>query len=352
MPHPDWANFVRTAATSPTQGEEFHRLLCFDRVWAPAAGVTDRGANVIRQSTDDSGTGESGSSVLSDVGTEIEVTLDRWSVGQLGISDLIAAAAVILLGFVVARVLRWLMLRGARKLNDQSVAAVGALARIVGFGVYLVASAIALEILGFSLGPIFVLILIAVVVLLALRPLITNLSSGLVLQLRGALQEGDLVLTTGEMVGVVHEITTRTTVIDTSNGRRVHVPNSQLLNDVIVNYTSLGRRRSSFEVMVRYDEDLQLTLSTMRLALTQVDAIQTDPRPEVQVVRMLGQLVVIRALVWHPPSLAAERAALDGGIRRVIADLRTAGIALDGPTAVDLYADVAASSRDDEDRVR
>ena len=73
---------------------------------------------MIRQSTDDSGTGESGSSVLSDVGTEIEVTLDRWSVGQLGISDLIAAAAVILLGFVVARVLRWLMLRGARKLND------------------------------------------------------------------------------------------------------------------------------------------------------------------------------------------------------------------------------------------
>ena len=154
------------------------------------------------------------------------------------------------------------------------------------------------------------------------------------------------------MVGVVQEITTRTTVIDTSNGRRVHVPNSQLLNDVIVNYTSLGRRRSSFEVMVRYDEDLQLTLSTMRLALTQVDAIHTDPRPEVQVVRMLGQLVVIRALVWHLPSLAAERAALDAGIRRVIADLRTAGIALDGPTAVDLYADVAASSRDDEDQVR
>jgi small conductance mechanosensitive channel len=307
---------------------------------------------VIRQSTDDSGTGESGSSVLSDVGTEIEVTLDRWSVGQLGISDLIAAAAVILLGFVVARVLRWLMLRGARKLNDQSVAAVGALARIVGFGVYLVASAIALEILGFSLGPIFVLILIAVVVLLALRPLITNLSSGLVLQLRGALKEGDLVLTSGEVFGVVQEITTRTTVIETSDGRWVHVPNSQVLNDVIVNYTTLGRRRSSFEVMVRYDEDLQLTLSTMRLALTQVDVIHTDPRPEVQVVRMLGQLVVIRALVWHPPALAAQRAALDEGIGRVIADLRTAGIALDGPTAVDLYADAATTSREDEDRVR
>ncbi len=307
---------------------------------------------MIRQSSDDSGTGESGSSVLSDVGSEIKVTLDRWSVGQLGISDLIAAAAVMLLGFIVARVLRWLMLRGARKVNEQSVAAVGALARLLGVGVYLVASAIALEMLGFSLGPIFILILIAVVVLLALRPLITNLSSGLLLQLRGAIEPGDLVLTTGEVLGVVQEITTRTTVIDTADGRRVYVPNSQVLNDVIVNYTSLGRRRSSFEVMVRYDENLQLTLSTMRLALAQVGAIHTDPRPEVQVVRMLGQLVVIRALVWHPPSQAAQRAARDEAIFRVIADLRTAGITLDGPTAVDLYADVAASSRDDEDRDR
>jgi small conductance mechanosensitive channel len=301
----------------------------------------------MRQSNDDSGTGESGGTIVSDIGSEIKVTLDRWSVGQLGVSDLIAAAAVILLGFIVARVLKWLMLRGARKVNDQSLAAVGALARLAGVGVHLVAAAIALEMLGFSLGPIFILLLIAIVVLLALRPLITNLSSGLLLQLRGALEAGDLVLTTGDVLGVVQEITTRTTVIDTSDGRRVHVPNSQVLNDVIVNYTSLGRRRSSFEVMVRYDENLQLTLSTIRLALTQVDAIHTDPRPEVQVVRMLGQLVVIRTLVWHPPSQAAQRAALDEAICRVIADLRLAGIALDGPTAVDLHLDAAESNRDD-----
>jgi small conductance mechanosensitive channel len=302
---------------------------------------------VIRQASDDSGTEDSDGDIVSDIGSEIEVTLDRWSVGQLGVSDLVAAAAVILLGFVVAWVLKRLMLRAARKVSDQSLAAVSALARLLGVGVHLVAAAIALEILGFSLGPIFILLLIAVVVLLALRPLITNLSSGLLLQLRGALEAGDLVLTTGEVLGVVQEITTRTTVIDTSDGRRVHVPNSQVLNDVIVNYTSSGQRRSSFEVMVRYDENLQLTLSTMRLALTQVDAIHTDPRPEVQVVRVLGQLVVIRALVWHPPSQAAQRAALDEAICQVIADLRLAGITLHGPTAVDLLADLAASSRDE-----
>ena len=59
-----------------------------------------------------------------------------------------------------------------------------------------------------------------------------------------ALDVGDLVMTAGGVLGVVHEITTRTVVIDTSDGRRVFVPNSDVLNDTIINYTALGRRRA------------------------------------------------------------------------------------------------------------
>jgi small conductance mechanosensitive channel len=304
---------------------------------------------VIRQSSGDSSNEESGGSLVSDVGTEIKVTLDRWSVGQLGFSDLIAAAAVVAAGFAVAWVLRRLMRRGARKTSGVALTAVGTLGKLVGASVHLFAAAIALEILGFSLGPILILILIGVVVLLLLRPIITNLSSGLLLQLRGALDTGDLVLTTRNVFGVVHEISTRTTVIDTSDGRRVHVPNSDVLNDVIVNYSTLGQRRSSFEIMVRYDEDLSTVMSTMRLALTQVDAIRTDPRPEVQVVRVLGRLVVIRALVWHHPSQQAQRYALDESIRVVLADLQAGGISLDGPTLVELNPDTSTRRDDDPD---
>lgn len=88
-------------------------------------------------------------------------------------------------------------------------------------------------------------------------------------------------------------------------------------------------------------------VSTMRLALSRVDEIHTDPEPEVQIVRVVGLLIVIRALVWHQPTLRDERAAIDAALRGVLADLDAAGIALDGPTDAKLYADASESATSD-----
>jgi len=289
------------------------------------------------QSGDQSG-GDSNNDLVSDVGSEIKVTLDRWSVGQLGLSDLLVALGVIAGGFVVAWFLRRLINRGARNMTGAALTAAGTVGKLAGAFVHLLSAALALEILGFSLGPILILILIAVVVLLLLRPMITNLSSGLLLQLRGALDAGDLVRTTRDGFGVVHEITTRTTVLDTSDGRRIHVPNSDVLNDIIINYTSLGRLRSTFEITVNHEENLDLVLSTMRLALTQVDEILTEPEPEVQVLRVVGRYIIVRGLVWHEPTLEARRSAIDSCVRAVLADLSAADVTLDGPALAELFS--------------
>ena len=80
------------------------------------------------------------------------------------------------------------------------------------------------------------------------------------------------------------------------------------------------------------DEDLAVVLSTMRLALARAADILRDPEPEVQVAHVVGRFVVVRALVWHAPTLAAGRAAIDSSIRAVLDDLRAAGVTLDGPT--------------------
>ena len=129
--------------------------------------------------TSDDNSGSSDGDLVSDVGTEIKVTLDRWSVGQLGLGDLVAALGVVAAGFVVAWLLRRLIRRGARNMSGAALVATGTVGKLAGAFVHLLAAALALEILGFSLGPILILILIAIVVLLLLRPMITNLSSGL-----------------------------------------------------------------------------------------------------------------------------------------------------------------------------
>jgi hypothetical protein len=65
----------------------------------------------------------------------------------------------------------------------------------------------------------------------------TNLSSALLPRVRGALAAGDLILTNG-VLGTVHEINARTVVLDTSDGWRLHVPDSHVLGGTIENYSS------------------------------------------------------------------------------------------------------------------
>ena len=59
------------------------------------------GIAVVRQSGTDSSGGDSEGGLVSDVGSEIKVTLDRWSLGQLGVSDLLAAASMLGAGYAV-----------------------------------------------------------------------------------------------------------------------------------------------------------------------------------------------------------------------------------------------------------
>lgn len=308
----------------------------------PATSVN----RVIRQPNDDgsgggssgggSGGSDSGNDLISDLGNEIRVTVDRWSAGQLGLSDLVAAGAMIAVGFFLAWLARRLVQRAGRNLTGPALTAVGTVGQLTGGAIVLFATALALEMLGFSLSPILILILIVVVVLLLLRPIITNLTSGLLLQVRGALDVGDLVEVAGGVVGVVKEITTRTVSIDVSDGSRVHVPNSDVLNGVIVNYSTRGVWRSEFDLTVRCDEDLDLVISTIRSALAQVPEITNDPPAEVQIARVTGRLITVRSLIWHEPDQRARRAALDASIRAAIGDLRLAEIELDGPTLLEL----------------
>lgn len=296
--------------------------------------------HVIRQSSgDDSSSGGSSADLLTEVGNEIQVTLDDWSVGRLGWADLVAAGIVVAVGIVLAWLVNGILHRAGRRAGGAARTAFGTFGQLLGGAVLLLALVLALEVLGFRLGPVLILILLAVLVVLLLRPMITNLTSGLLLQTRGALAVGDLVLTQGEL-GVVGEITARTVVIDTPDGRRVHVPNSDVLDSKIVNYSSLGHRRSSFDLMIAGDEDLALVLTSTRAALAQLAEIHQDPAPSVHLDHMVGRLAVIRVRVWHGPGKSDEHVAIDGALRACLVALRTLGVEPDGPTMLELASDV------------
>jgi small conductance mechanosensitive channel len=285
-----------------------------------------RGAATLLQTEDQ----PSGKDLVSEVRDDISVVVDRWSVGQLGLVDLALAGAVLAVAAAVAWVVRRIADRYARKTTGAIASGIQALSQLAGAILMLMALTITLEILGFSIGPVMMLILIAVVALLIARPIITNLSTGLLLQLRGPFAQGD-VIRSNNLVGVVEEVNARTVVLIAGDGRRLHIPNSDVLTHVIENYSAMGRRRSEFEVTVAWNSDITFVSGLLSEAVGGVTAVLDEPAHEVNVSRFEGRYVVLTVLFWHLPELEAQRRATDCVGRCVIESLEAAGVEIDGP---------------------
>jgi small-conductance mechanosensitive channel len=276
--------------------------------------------------------------LVSGVGNEIRVGLDRWSSGHVGVTDLVIAGAIVVIGGLLAWVASRIARRIARRNTGATHTAVAVAGIIASSMFVLLAASISLEVLGFGLGPILVLILVVVIVLLLLRPMVTNLTSGLLLQVRGALEEGDLIKTNG-VEGVIEEINARSVVIETNDGRRVHVPNTEVLDGTIENYTSIGRRRSTVEFIIDARNELDPVIAAVGRSLQETDHVLSEPPPLVLIDRLVASSVVMRCDVWHEPSLADARLARHETIGCVLETLDEFRVAVGGSALVTLGDD-------------
>ena len=126
----------------------------------------------------------------------------------------------------------------------------------------------------------------------------------------------------------------RTVIVDTPDGRRVHLPNRQVLDREIVNLTVRGRRRTTLEVGVEYDTDLGDARQVILGAITGLDEVLDDPESVAEVYEFGDNAITIRALFWHAPTLWEERAARDAAARSIKRALDSAGIVIAFPQRV------------------
>ena len=257
--------------------------------------------------------------LISDVESEIKVLIDRWSVGIIGWTDIILAVAVMAGSAAVAWLVRRLLKRSTASWEGPAAAAVVVIGQVVSVGIYLVGAAVAMEIFGFNMGPVLVLVFLATVVLLFLRPVVENLSSGLLLQLRGACQPGDVVKI-DDVLGEVQEVSTRTVVLMTTDGRTLYIPNSMVLDGLLTNYSQFGRRRSSLALRLPERADVGGLTTRVSEAITHVGQVLDEPPPGVVVTGFDGAQVCVEVHFWHAPDVSAEAAACDA-VGRALVDL-------------------------------
>jgi potassium efflux system protein len=193
---------------------------------------------------------------------------------------------ILALAIGVSWLIRYLLARGVRKKRAAQSPAFYTLGRILHYIIIMAGSFAALGSIGIDFTS-FALIAgaLSVGIGFGLQAIVSNFVSGLILLFEGTLRVGDFIEMDGDLRGVVKEINTRATVINTNDAVDLVVPNSVLVTTQLTNWTlreSYGRLRVTFGVAYGSDKELVRTLSLE--AVKEVDcAITQMPGLEPQV---------------------------------------------------------------------
>ncbi|MEL0647106.1 mechanosensitive ion channel domain-containing protein [Pseudoalteromonas agarivorans] len=145
--------------------------------------------------------------------------------------------------------------------------------------------------------------------------IINNFISGWILMWERPIRIGDF-LEVGNAKGVVETINTRSTRIRRNDGVHMLIPNSQLLENTVTNWTLIdGNARSSVSVGVAYGSDVVLVKKLIQQVLDDHDAILANPKSSVMFDDFADSSLMFNAIFW----VCAESETM---LRKVRSDIR------------------------------
>jgi len=111
---------------------------------------------------------------------------------------------------------------------------------------------------------------------LALQGSLSNFAAGVLIVLFRPYRVGDFIEGAG-IAGVVEQVQILTTVLKTGDNKQIIVPNGQIMDSIITNYSAKDTRRVDMVVGVSYDDDLDKVRSVLEELVAADDRILDDP---------------------------------------------------------------------------
>ena len=136
---------------------------------------------------------------------------------------------------------------------------------------------------------------------LALQGSLSNFAAGVLIVLFRPYRVGDFVEAAG-IAGVVEQVQILTTVLKTGDNKQIIVPNGQIMDSIITNFSANETRRVDMVVGVSYDDDLDKVRSTLQELIDAEDRILDEPAPTIAVSALADSSVnfVVRPWVKTP----------------------------------------------------
>lgn len=252
------------------------------------------------------------------------------------VGQLLLAAVVFVVGWYLSKVVVRLTGRTvARRIERPSVTRT--VLRAVRFSVLVVTLVVVAGILGVGDTQILLSVtVISAVVAVVLAPLVSSFVNGLFVLADRPYEIGDMIEIVDEgHTGFVEDITIRYTKIFTVENTFIVIPNSEIQQRDVINYSAEDERtRLSLEFEITYESDLEAARTHARRAARSVDVVITggpDIRigsaryaaaPICNVREYADNGMVLELFFWvqHPYKQAVARSAVRAAVRERFAD--------------------------------
>ena len=134
---------------------------------------------------------------------------------------------------------------------------------------------------------------------LALQGTLSNVAAGVMLLVLRPYRIGDTLEMQGQ-VGKVMRLDLFNTEIATADNRKVVVPNSKALSDVVVNRNGYRNRRVDLEFDVHYDSQLDHVFEVMRRTAEAEPRVLKDPPVWTGLLALKDSSMLVRLHAWVP----------------------------------------------------
>jgi small conductance mechanosensitive channel len=132
---------------------------------------------------------------------------------------------------------------------------------------------------------------------LALQGSLSNFASGVLIVLFRPYRVGDWIEAAG-ISGSVEQVQILTTILKTGDNKQIIVPNSQIMDSIITNYSANDTRRIDMVVGVSYGDDIDKVRKTLEELLAAEDRILPDPAPTIAVSALADSSVNFVVRPW------------------------------------------------------
>ncbi len=216
------------------------------------------------------GIADQGSQQVQVVLTDATLLAERLIVGLL----------VFVAGYLATRLIRYLVVRAVRR-TPGGMTVERALSRVIAIVGVILSLLTALATVGVDIGALIAALgLTSLAIGLALKDTIENAITGVLLLIQRPFNVGD-VIKVGDIIGTVADVAIRTTNIKTFDGLHVLIPNRQVYNEVITNWTYYPQHRVTMTIGVASETDLAQAYQVLSEAVVATPGVLADPAPRV-----------------------------------------------------------------------